>query len=90
MIDLEKYDYVLPPELIRKEGVEPRDSAWVMSSVLDRHFELTGVVHYEDVFVESIGVRSFGWAWPSEASQRGSMGSFMSGGVGPRGAFLFT
>ena len=25
--DLEKYDYVLPPELIRKEGVEPRDSA---------------------------------------------------------------
>lgn len=25
--DLERYDYVLPPELVRKEGVEPRDSA---------------------------------------------------------------
>ncbi len=25
--DLERYDYVLPPELIRKKGVEPRDSA---------------------------------------------------------------
>lgn len=27
MIDLEKYDYELPKELIRKQGVEPRDSA---------------------------------------------------------------
>ncbi|MEI8097102.1 MAG: S-adenosylmethionine:tRNA ribosyltransferase-isomerase, partial [Candidatus Moraniibacteriota bacterium] len=27
MIDLEKYNYTLPEELIRKEGVEPRDSA---------------------------------------------------------------
>lgn len=26
-VDLERYDYVLPPELIRKKGVEPRDSA---------------------------------------------------------------
>lgn len=25
--DLERYDYALPPELIRKNGVEPRDSA---------------------------------------------------------------
>ena len=25
--DLERYDYSLPPELIRKQGVEPRDSA---------------------------------------------------------------
>lgn len=25
--DLDRYDYALPPELIRKEGVEPRDSA---------------------------------------------------------------
>ncbi|MFZ2187850.1 MAG: tRNA preQ1(34) S-adenosylmethionine ribosyltransferase-isomerase QueA [Candidatus Moraniibacteriota bacterium] len=25
--DLAKYDYVLPPELIRKQGMEPRDSA---------------------------------------------------------------
>lgn len=25
--DLERYDYSLPPELVRKEGVEPRDSA---------------------------------------------------------------
>ena len=27
LTDLKKYDYVLPEELIRKEGVEPRDSA---------------------------------------------------------------
>lgn len=27
MTDLKRYDYALPPELIRKEGVEPRDSA---------------------------------------------------------------
>lgn len=27
MVDLERYDYVLPPYLIRKQGVEPRDSA---------------------------------------------------------------
>lgn len=27
MADLEQYDYVLPPHLIRKRGVEPRDSA---------------------------------------------------------------
>ena len=26
-IDLNQYDYALPPELIRKQGVEPRDSA---------------------------------------------------------------
>jgi S-adenosylmethionine:tRNA ribosyltransferase-isomerase len=27
MLDLEQYNYYLPPELIRKQGVEPRDSA---------------------------------------------------------------
>ena len=31
MIDLEKYDYDLPEELIRKEGVEPRDSSRLLA-----------------------------------------------------------